>query len=282
MPPATRFRRFREALYTSVYNAGMRFFVLISLFGLIALGSAAARAAETINIAAAVSLREALTDASAAFESSTGVHVALTLGSSGQLAAQITNGAPVDAFISAANQQVDELSKAGLVDDGTRRIVAGNALVLIVPAGASSAPQNFQQLADARIGKVAIGEPRTVPAGQYAMQVLTALKIDESLRPRLIFGANVRQVLAYVERGEVAAGVVYATDAKAAGGKVRVVATADASTHEPIVYPAVVIKPTAHRDAAVRFLDFLATEQGRAALEARGFTPGSRARAGTE
>jgi len=254
---------------------GMRIPFLISLIASMAMFAIGALAAETIDVAAAVSLREALTDASAAFESATGVHVALTLGSSGQLAAQIANGAPLDAFISAANQQVDELSKAGLVDDATRRIIAGNDLVLIVPADARDGPSSFQQLADARIGKVAIGEPRTVPAGQYAMQVLTALKIDEPLRPRLIFGANVRQVLDYVERGEVAAGVVYATDAKAAGGKVRVVATADAATHEPIVYPAVVLKRSARRADAMRFLDFLRTERGQAALLARGFTPGS-------
>ncbi|HSV15951.1 MAG TPA: molybdate ABC transporter substrate-binding protein [Tepidisphaeraceae bacterium] len=234
-----------------------------------------APAAETIDVAAAVSLREALTDASRTFEL-TGIHVALTLGSSGQLAAQITNGAPVDAFISAAKQQVDQLSKAGLVDDSTRQIMAGNELVLIVsPNARQTPPQNFQQLAEARFNKVAIGEPRTVPAGQYAMQTLTALQIEQALRPRLIFGANVRQVLDYVERGEVAAGVVYATDAQEAGAKVRVVATADPSTHEPIVYPAVLLKNAAHRDAAMRFLDFLVSDQGQAALRAHGFTHGS-------
>src|SRR5205814_2358830 len=104
------------------------------------------------------------------------------------------------------------------------------------------------------VKQIAIGEPKTVPAGQYAMQTLKSLGLSDQLKGKLILGANVRQVLAYVERGEVSAGIVYLTDAKQSGDKVKVVATAEESTHEPIVYPGVVLKTSTKTDAAKKFL----------------------------
>jgi molybdate transport system substrate-binding protein len=228
--------------------------------------------AETLSVSAAVSTKEAVTDIAKAFEAETHDHVDFTFGSSGQLAAQIRNGAPVDLFISAANKEVDDLTKAGLADDATRRIVAGNELVLIVPADSRSSLSSFEQLKDPAVKRVAIGEPKTVPAGQYAMQVLTALKLESELRSRLTYGANVRQVLQYVELGEVSAGIVYATDALQAGPKVKVVATAKASMHEPVVNPAVVIKASGKKPLAAKFLDYLLSAKGQSALAARGFT----------
>jgi molybdate transport system substrate-binding protein len=230
--------------------------------------------AETIHVSAAISLREAVTDAAKSFEAETGDHVDFTFGASGQLAAQITNGANVDAFISAAEKQVGDLTRAGLVVDGSRRVVAGNSLVLVVPADAGdSAPSGFEHLADAGTKRLAVGEPKTVPAGDYAMQTLRSLHIADALNGRLVYGANVRQVLDYVERGEVSAGLVYATDAKEAGDKVHVVATAEKSTHEPIIYPAVILKSSSHADVADRFFKYLtSSEKGRAALSGRGFT----------
>jgi molybdate transport system substrate-binding protein len=148
--------------------------------------------------------------------------------------------------------------------------VARNALVLVVPADAKGGPASFEALRDVA-GKVAVGEPRTVPAGQYAAQVIRSLKLAERLSPELVYGTNVRQVLAYVERGEVAAGLVYATDALESGDKVRVVATADEKTHDPIVYPGVVVTATKHRGAAERFLAHLGSPPAARALGARGF-----------
>jgi molybdate transport system substrate-binding protein len=186
--------------------------------------------------------------------------------------AQVGNGAPIDAFISAADKQVDALIEKGHLDKATRRVVAGNRLVLIVPADAKSAPALFKDLADAKHRRVAVGEPKTVPAGQCATQVLEKLGVADALAGRLVYGANVRQVLDYVTRGEVAAGIVYATDAKAAGDdKVRVVATADPEMHDPIVYPAAVVTKSGKRQAAARFLDFLGGDTARQILEDRGF-----------
>jgi len=233
--------------------------------------------ADSISLSAAVSLKEGVTDVAKAFEAETHDHVDFTFGSSGQLAAQIRSGAPVDLFISAANKEVDDLSKAGVVDDATRRIVAGNELVLIVPPDSKTHLSSFEQLKDPATKRVAIGEPKTVPAGQYAMQVLTGLKLENDLNDRLIYGLNVRQVLDYVERGEVSAGIVYATDALQAGQKVKVVATAKASMHEPVVSPAIVIKASNKKALAGRFLDYLLSDKGQSALAAHGFTKAAEA-----
>jgi molybdate transport system substrate-binding protein len=229
-------------------------------------------AADSLNVSAAVSMRESIAEIAKAFEAGGNDRVNLTFGSSGQLAAQIENGAPVDVFISAAVKEVDDLSRAGLVDDAKRRVVASNELVLIVPADAPAGLSSFEQLKDAGVKRIAIGEPKTVPAGQYAMQVLTKLKLADELAPRLIYGSNVRQVLDYVERGEVSAGIVYSTDAIQAGPKVKVVATATASMHEPISYVAVVIKSSGKQAMAEKFIDYISSDKGWSVLAAHGFT----------
>jgi len=228
--------------------------------------------ADEIKVSVAVSLKEAVTEIAHNYKSAGGDDVVFTFGSSGQLATQIKDGAPVDAFISAANKQVDDLVKADLADPTTRRVVAGNTLVLIIPANATGAsPSAIADLADAKFKKIAIGDPKTVPAGDYAMQTLMALKLADKVSDRLIYGTNVRQVLAYVEDGDVAAGLVYATDAKESGDKVKVVATADEKTHEPIVYPAVVIKGSKKKDATVKFLDYLKSDNSQKVLLDKGF-----------
>jgi len=240
----------------------------------LALATPLARAADDdITVAAAISLKDALTDVAKSYQSDTGHRVGFTFASSGQLMAQVKNGAPIDLFISAAERQVDQLAAAKLIDPATRRIIARNDLVLIAPAAAKSPPTSFKDLADPRHGRIALGDPKTVPAGEYAAQVLDALKVADAVRPRAVYGSNVRQVLDYVERGEVAAGIVYATDAQESGAKVRVIERAAPETHAPIVYPAAVISASKRADAAKKFLDYLATDKAQKLLAARGFTP---------
>lgn len=230
-------------------------------------------AADTIRVAAAISLKDALTDYAKRYESATGDRVEFAFGSSGQLMSQIRSGADVDVFLSAAARQVDELANDGLVDAATRRDVAGNRLVLVVPADAKEAPTSFADLASATVTKLAVGEPRTVPAGQYAAEALKSLKLDAAVAPKLVYGTNVRQVLSYVERGEASAGLVYATDARESAGKVRIVAIAPAGSHAPIVYPGVVVKASKHADAAERFLTSLTRADAQRTFAAHGFTP---------
>jgi molybdate transport system substrate-binding protein len=230
--------------------------------------------AQSLRVSAAISLRDALDAIKTAYQTDTKQTVEYVYGSSGELMTQIKTGSPVDVFISAANTQVDDLTKGELVLTETRRVVARNTLVLIVPADAKDPPSDFNGLNDAKVARLAIGEPKSVPAGQYAVQVLTKLDLAEKLKSKMVYGANVRQVLGYVELGEVSAGIVYSTDAKQSGPEVKVVAAAPENTHEPIVYPGVVIKASKNPDAARQFLDYLGSDKAKAILTDKGFSTG--------
>lgn len=230
--------------------------------------------AQSLRVSAAISLRDALDGIKTAYQAETKQTVEFVYGSSGELMTQIKAGSPVDAFISAANSQVDDLAAAGLVLTETRRVVVGNSLVLVVPANSQNAPTSFEGLADEKVTRLAIGEPRSVPAGQYATQVLTKLNLTDKVKSKIVYGANVRQVLGYVELGEVSAGIVYSTDAKQSGSKVKIVANAPPNTHEPIVYPGVVVKASKNPAAAKQFLDFLGSDKAKAILIEKGFSTG--------
>jgi molybdate transport system substrate-binding protein len=226
---------------------------------------------DQVNVSAAISLKEALTDIASLYQADTSNHADLNFGASGTLAAQIKQGAPVDLFISAGNKEVNALVAAKLVDPATRQVVAGNRLVLIVPRDFANPPAKFEDLLSDRFRHIAIGEPKVVPAGQYAMQTLKSAGLDEKLSSKLIMAENVRQVLLYVMRGEAEAGLVYATDAAAAGDAVRVAIQADDSAHDPIVYPAVIVQ-SGHYSAARQFLKYLDSDKACHIFLAHGFT----------
>jgi molybdate transport system substrate-binding protein len=257
-------------------TSGLGVHIICAMFSRIVLAGvlliAATARSESATVSAAISLKDAISEIGATLKQQTGVDVQFQFGASGKLAEQIKQGAPVDLFISAAWKQVKDLAADGSVDEKTARVIARNTLVLIVPANAANPPAGFKELADARFKRIAIGEPRTVPAGDYAMQVLESLKIADVVGKRLVFGANVRQVLDYVERGEVDAGIVYRTDALESGEKVKLIATADAKLHQPIEYPAVVVKSAANRTSAERFVDFLSRPEAAKIFEAHGFS----------
>ena len=221
-------------------------------------------------ISAAASLKEALEELKPLYQQSKpNVNINYNFGSSGALQQQIEQGAPADIFISAAKKQVDALEQKGLLVPGTRNIIAKNRLVLVVPKNAVGVT-SFYSLKDAKVKKIAIGEPRSVPAGQYAQQVLEKLKIWSEIKSKLVFANNVRQVLASVETGNVDAGLVYITDAKISD-KVKVVVTADEKYHSPIIYPLAVIKGSKNVDTAKEFSQFLSSNQAKAVFRKYGF-----------
>lgn len=235
-------------------------------------GEAEPRAGEPLVVSAASSLRDALTELSAAFEvEHPGVEVAHNFGGSGSLKQQIRQGAGVDVFVAAAERDLDELMAQGRVDASTLRIVAGNELVLVARPAARGI-RGFEDLAGPAVERVSLGAPGSVPAGEYARQVLERLGLWERVAPRAVLAANVRQVLAYVERGEVDAGLVYRTDALASTD-VRVVATAPPDSHAPIRYPAAAVADSRHPELARRYLDFLAGPAAQEVLRRHGFSP---------
>lgn len=223
-----------------------------------------------ILISAAASLKEAMEEIKPLYQQSKpNVNITYNFGASGALQQQIEQGAPADIFISAGKKQVDALEQKGLLVSGTRTNLANNRLVLIVPknvVGVSS----FYNLTDAKIKKIAIGEPRSVPAGQYGEQVLKKLGIFNKVKSKLVLANNVRQVLAVVESGNADAGLVYATDAKISD-KVKVVVAADDKYHSPIVYPMAVIKRSKNVAASKELVQFLSGSQAKAVLKRYGF-----------
>ena len=241
----------------------------------ITLVAAGARADE-ITVSAAVSLKESLTSIAKNYQRDHSDRIGLNFGATGQLLAQIREGAPIDVFIAASEEQMDQAQSMKLIDPATRRVIAGNTLVLIIPASSSLTLTSFADLAQPQVKRLAIGQPKTVPAGEYATQALRCLKLEAAMSDRLVYAASVRQVLDYVERGEVDAGIVYATDARLSSGKVRVIATAEASWHRPIHYVAAVVSSSGHREAAMRFLAHLATPAAQKALSFEGFAPGEK------
>lgn len=157
--------------------------------------------AEAITVSAAISLKDALAKIVKSYEQMGENKVVVNVGASGQIMDQIKNGAPVDVFLSAAPGQIEELEKDGLTQPGTRRVIAHNRLVLIVPASANGEIKGFDDLTKPGVKRIAIGKPKSVPAGDYATQVFEHLHLSDTLKPKLIFGANVRQVLDYVQIG---------------------------------------------------------------------------------
>lgn len=245
----------------------------VVLGGVLALGIAAGHAsAVELTVSAAASLQDAFTEIKTAYEAQSSDTLTLNFGASGSLAQQVKNGAPVDVFVSAASRPVDELEAAGKVAAASRRILARNGLVVVAPHKGRELTHLEDLKADV-IKRVAFGEPGTVPAGQYAQEALIKLRMWDAVKPKIVYAQNVRQVLTYVQTGNVDAGFVYATDAHAAKG-IRVVAVVDPALHAPIEYPAVVVATSKHLEAAKAFVAYLAGPQCAAVLTRLGFAPG--------
>jgi len=225
---------------------------------------------DPLTVSAAVSLKDAFGEIAVLYKGRTGRDVTFNFGSSGALQKQIETGAPVDVFASAGVPQMDALAKLDLVHPATRGDLARNRLVVIVPAD-GRALESLEELTGAEIKRIAAGNPKTVPAGQYTEQALQKAELADKVRSRMVLGEDVRQVLDYVVRGEVDAGFVYATDAKIAGDRVRVAFTVPEWLHAPIVYPIALVKDSKRPDAARQFIELVRGAEGREILKKHGF-----------
>jgi molybdate transport system substrate-binding protein len=198
-----------------------------------------------------------------------GITLNFNFGGSGALEQQIESGAPVDVFFAAALRPIDQLASKGLILADTRRDLLRNQLVLVVPSG-NIGPNSFQELAEAKVKLIALGEPASVPAGDYGRQVLESLHIWKLVQPKVVLAKDVRQVLSYVETGNADAGIVYATDARQSRS-VRVTSTAPAGSHAPVVYPVAVVKTSHDATAARALVMFLAGHDAKAVFSRHGF-----------
>jgi molybdate transport system substrate-binding protein len=231
-----------------------------------------AQADQEIIVSAASSLTEAMNDIGREFSrANPGVTVRFNFAASGALQQQILQGAPVDVFASASGKEMDALETKGRILPGTRVDFASNRLVLIAPARGKL--KTWDDLKTTAVSRIAISNPDSVPSGRYARETLTKRGLWPAVSSKLVMGENVRQTLSYVANGDADAGLVFATDARIEGRRVRVVATAaPGRDHAIISYPAAVVKGTANPSAARRFVQFLTGQTAKSMLLRRGFT----------
>ncbi|KNZ43424.1 molybdate ABC transporter substrate-binding protein [Acetobacterium bakii] len=226
----------------------------------------------TLTISAAASLKDAMAEIQALYlKEEPNTTLAINFGSSGSLSQQIQQGAEVDVFVSASTKDMTTLKDAELLDNTTLKNLLGNEVVLIVPKDSTATITDFSQVVDPTIAKIGIGEPTTVPAGQYAVDVFTFYNVMDQITDKIVYGKDVKEVLTWVETGNVDVGVVYSTDAKVSDA-VKVVATAPADSHKPIIYPTAVIKASKNSEAAKSFNDFLSSDAAKAVFVKYGFT----------
>ncbi len=226
----------------------------------------------TMTISAAISLKNVLDSLRTEYvQTYPSADITFNLGASGALELQIENGAPVDLFISAAATYIDKLEQKRLILPGSRVIIAENRLVIIVPSNDSSI-HSAKDLLNGNIHRVALGDPKSVPAGSYAAEALKKLHLFDALTPKFIYGNDVRQVLTYVETSNVDAGIVYTTDALESK-QIRIAVELPDSLHEPITYPAAIIGTSKNQKEAKTFLNFLSSDSGQKILAQFGFHP---------
>ncbi|OKP94584.1 molybdate ABC transporter substrate-binding protein [Paenibacillus sp. P32E] len=228
----------------------------------------AAKKTEII-ISAAASLQDSLDKIAVLYEKQhPDIDLVFNYGASGTLQKQIEQGAPADLFFSAGDKQMKALVDGGLVSDNTELLK--NQLVLVVPSDSKTSISTITQLTDKSFKKVAVGQPESVPAGQYAQQSLTAKNVWDTLQSKLVFAKDVRQVLSYVETGNADAGFVYKTDALTSN-KVKIALTVGAHVHKPINYPVGLVKESKHQAEAKAFYSYVQTKSANDVFTSYGF-----------
>ena len=229
----------------------------------------------TITLAAAASLEKSFTEHLIPMfeEQYPEVSIEGTYDSSGKLQSQIEAGADVDIFFSAALKQMEALQEEGYIAEDASVDLLENKIVLIVPAGNESGYTSFEDIVNADM--IAIGDPESVPAGQYSKEALENLDLWSSLEGKLSLGTNVTEVLNWVAEGSADAGIVYATDAASMTDKVSVVAEAPEGSVSKVIYPVAELKETKNKDAADAFMEFLQSDEALDVFKAAGFTVNS-------
>jgi molybdate transport system substrate-binding protein len=254
-----------------IFDRTRFWFVPATVLALVLLVATPAFAADVLVFAAA-SLKNALDDAAASYQSHSGDKIKVSYAASSALAKQIENGAPADIFISADLDWMDYVAKKNLVKPDTRVNLLGNKLVLIAPAGAASvtiAP-NFPLASLLKGGRLAMADPDSVPAGKYGKAALEKLGIWSSVSDKIARAEDVRAALRFVSRGEAPLGIVYQTDAAADPG-VKVVGAFPDGSYPAIIYPVALVAGSANPGAA-KFEAFLRSADARPFFVKQGFT----------
>ncbi len=238
-------------------------------FGLWAVFATVLSGAE-LNVFAAASLSDALKVMSKDYEAKTGDKLLLNLAASNVLARQIKEGAPADLFFSADLAKMDDLEKAGLIAPDSRTTLLSNSLVIVVNREGGPAITAPADLAKASVGRIALAEPQTVPAGIYAKEYLQKAGLWKQVIDKVVPTESVRSCLLAVELGNVDAGIVYKTDALISK-KVKVAYEIPAAEGPKISYPVAVVRESKSPEAARRFAAYLKTPEALALFSKYGF-----------
>ncbi|MEK6265324.1 MAG: molybdate ABC transporter substrate-binding protein [Clostridium sp.] len=218
----------------------------------------------TLTISAAASLTEVMAEIKTLYKiEKPNVTLNYNIAGSGILQKQIEQGADVDLFFSAGTKQMVALKEKGLLIDDTNVNLVGNSVVLIVKSDSTLGISDFKDAADDKISKIALGQPKTVPVGQYSEEVFISLNILDKIKSKAVYAKDVKEVLTWVETGNVDAGVVYGTDAKTSS-RVKVASIAGDDLYKtPVVYPAAVIKVSKNVEDTKTFLKFLSSDKAK-------------------
>lgn len=222
-------------------------------------------------VSAAASLTDAMDELKEIYEADNNVQLTFNFAGSGKLAQQVQQGAPVDVFISANEHWMDTLMEEGLMMDETRVDVTGNKLVLIAQKDSGIDYTSFDQLNKEELTNIAVGNPESVPAGEYTEAVLQSLDKWEDMQDNIVFAKDVRQVLTYVETGNADIGFVYESDALSSD-EIKILAESDPTLHEEIIYPGAVTTDSEHSNEGEKFLQFMLSDQTQEILSTYGFT----------
>lgn len=245
----------------------MRKFVIATLLGVVLISSFARAGEQNLLLAAAASLRYSFDDKLIPMfeKANPGVKVEATYDSSGKLQSQIENGLAADVFMSASPKQMNALKDKGFIDPDSVKDLLENKIVLIRSTGTPGKVTGFENVLNAN--QIAVGDPASVPAGQYAKEILTALGTWDQAAAKASLGTNVTEVLNWVAEGSADAGIVYATDA-ATTNRIAVIAAAPEGTLKtPVLYPVGMLKKSGEPEMAKKFLEFLASPEAIAVFE---------------
>ena len=245
------------------------FFFLLAILGT---NLSSAEPAMEITVSAAISLKNAFEEIGKVFEEKRpGTKARFNFGASGDLARQIEVGAPVDVFASAAQKDMDVIDQKGLITSGTRMNFAGNNVVLVKSSMSQIRMELFEDLRKPEVKKIVIGNPKSVPAGRYAEEVLKYLNLWEVVKDKLVLAEHVRQELDYVARNEVDAALVYSTEAMIRPKEVRIATKAPDRSHQPILYPIGIVKESKNQSLAKEFIALVLSTEVKNLLKKYGF-----------
>lgn len=224
-----------------------------------------------IYVLAAASLTDVLTELANNYKQKTSTEIIFSFASSGALQAQIEASAPADIFFSAAQKQMNALEEKGLIDSETRKDLLENKVVLISPKNSNLNIKSFTDITNSNVKKLGLGEPKSVPVGQYSEEILSNLSILDIAKEKAVYGSDVRNVLDWVETAEVDCGIVYATDAKIAKN-INIIAEAPEGTHKKVIYPISIVKSSQNKEEAKKFIEYISTDKSKEIFQNYGFT----------